>query len=257
MRKRLLAYSKLKFVTLDHVDSTNAEAKRLAKTGEKGPLWVRANHQTKGRGRRGREWVSKTGNLYCSGLYPHKGTLQEAAQMSFVAALAVAECLEGYIPKTKIKLKWPNDVLVDAKKTSGILLEGGDGWFVVGIGINLTSHPQETDFPATHLLEHIDPVKLNVAEPIITGPDTVLASLAARFDHWRHIALDKGFDPISEAWLSRAYNIPGRVTVNLHKEKFSGHALSLDENGALRVRLENGTIRHVHAGDVFFRDGGA
>jgi len=224
LRKRLQAYSKLKFVTLDHVDSTNAEAKRLAKAGEKGPLWV--------------------------------GTLQEAAQMSFVAALAVADSLEDYIPKTKIKLKWPNDVLVNAKKTSGILLEGGDGWFVVGIGINLMSHPQNTDFPATHLLEHIDPAQLNVAEPIITGPDTVLASLAARFGHWRQIALDKGFDPIFMAWLSRAYNIPGKVNVNLPKEKFSGQALSLDKNGALRVRLENGTIRHVHAGDVFFRDGG-
>lgn len=247
----------MKFITLDHVDSTNAEVVRLAEKGELGPLWVRANSQTHGRGRRGREWVSQKGNLYCSGLFPHNGTVQEAARMSFVAALAVADCLGGYVAKDKISLKWPNDVLIDGLKTSGILLESGKGHFIVGIGINLVSHPQLTPFPATHLLEHIEAELLNSPEPIMTGPNAVLAVLAKRFEYWSNLLRDEGFASISKAWLSRAHNVPGQVNVRLPKEGFSGQALGLDDNGALRVRLENGTIQYVHAGDVFFGKEGA
>ena len=247
----------MKFITLDHVDSTNAEVVRLAKEGELGPLWVRANSQTQGRGRRGREWVSQKGNLYCSGLFPHSGTIQEAARMSFVAALAVADCLGNYVAEDKVSLKWPNDVLIDGLKTSGILLESGKGHVIVGIGINLVSHPQLTPFPATHVLEHIGAELLNSPEPIMSGPDAVLAVLANRFDYWSNLASEEGFVSISKAWLARAHNVPGQVKVRLPKEEFSGQALGLDENGALRVRLDNGTIRYVHAGDVFFGTEGA
>ena len=257
MLRRLQACSNLKFITLDQVDSTNAEAKRLVDAGKMGPLWIRADRQKAGRGRRGRVWVSNTGNLYCSGLYPHSGSVQDAARMSFVAALAVAECLEAYIPAHKLKLKWPNDVLIEGQKTAGILLEGGEGWFVVGIGINLISSPVDTQFPATHLLEHIDPLDLDQPEPIMSGAAAVFAGLVSKFDKWRSIALEEGFEAITKAWLSRAYNIPGSVNVRLPKEDFVGDAIGLDENGALRVRLENGTIRHVHAGDVFFGNIGA
>ncbi len=247
----------MKFITLDHVDSTNAEISRLAEKGELGPLWVRANSQTHGRGRRGREWVSQKGNLYCSGLFPHNGTLQETARISFVAALAVADCLGDYVTKDKISLKWPNDVLIDGLKSSGILLESGKDHFIVGIGINLTSHPPLTPYPATHILEHIEAGLLNSPEPIMTGPDAVLAVLAIRFEYWLNLLADEGFSSISKAWLSRAYNVPGKVKVRLPKEEFSGQALGLDDNGALRVRLENGTIRDVHAGDIFFSEEGA
>lgn len=247
----------MKFITLDEVDSTNIEVRRLADKGEYGPLWLRANSQTGGRGRRGREWVSNTGNLYCSGLYPYNGAINNAAKFSFVAALAVAETLKTYIAENKISLKWPNDVLVDGKKISGILLEGGKDWIVVGIGVNLLSHPKHTESTATHLLDHIEPSLLSGPEPILTGPDTVLAILSSRFNYWRDIFLEKGFNSIRQSWLGWADNIPGAVIVRLSNEKFSGHALGLDENGALRVRLENGTIRDVHAGDVFFGDQGA
>ena len=251
------AFFSLKFITLDEVDSTNAEARRIAEKGEYGPLWVKANSQTGGRGRRGREWVSNTGNLYCSGLYPHQGSAHDAAKLSFAAALAVAETLRTYVPENLINLKWPNDVLVDGKKISGILLEGGQDWIVVGIGVNLVSHPEHTETAATHLLDHIEPSLLNGPEPILTGPDTVLATLSSRFSYWRDMFLEQGFSPIRQAWLGWAQNIPGSVIVRLSNEKFSGQALGLDENGALRVRLENGTIKDVHAGDVFFGNQGA
>ena len=246
----------MRFISHETIDSTNLEAKRLAEQGDFGPLWIRADKQSAGRGRRGREWASETGNLFCSGLYPHQGTAQQSAQMSFVASLALADTLEHYVPKELISLKWPNDVLLGGKKTAGILLESGQThhqkWMVIGIGVNLNHHPEGTEFPATHVMAHIPRKALEVPEPIMTGPEAVLAILANRFDHWRHILMSKGFEPIGEAWTARAHNIPGPVNVRLPRERFSGEAMGLDANGALRVSLTDGTIRDVHAGDVFF-----
>jgi len=163
----------------------------------------------------------------------------------FVAALALADTLEAYLPKELISVKWPNDVLLAGKKTAGILLESGkthhQKWMVIGIGVNLTQHPEGTEYPATHVLEHILPSDLETPEPIMTGAQAVLAILASRFDHWRHILTMRGFEPIGAAWAERAHNVP-----------CEGDALGLDANGALRVRLAGGTIRDVHAGDVFF-----
>ena len=246
----------MRFISYETLDSTNLEAKRLAEQGDFGPLWIRAGKQSAGRGRRGREWTSETGNLFCSGLYPHEGTAHQSAQMSFVAAIALADTLEHYVPEELITLKWPNDVLLAGKKTAGILLESGQThhqkWMVIGIGVNLTHHPSGTEFPATHLLEHIRAENLRGPEPIMTGAQAILAILANRFDHWWHVLGIKGFEPIGEAWTSRAHDVPGPVTVRLPNESFSGDALGLDANGALRVSLADGTIRDVHAGDVFF-----
>ena len=135
----------MQFVHFKTIDSTQSEAKRRANTGNLGALWISTESQSKGRGRRGREWVSETGNLYCTGLYPHGGDLASAARLSFAAALAVAQTLEQYIDPQLVSIKWPNDVLVDGKKVAGILLESGTYndaiWVAVGIGINLVSHP--------------------------------------------------------------------------------------------------------------------
>ena len=242
----------MKFITLTETGSTNAYVRELADQGEIGPLWVRADQQSAGLGRRGREWVSPAGNLYASGLYPIIGKAADAALMSFAAALALADTIEHYVSRDLVSLKWPNDVLLASKKTAGILLEAGKGFFIVGIGLNLLHHPADTIFPATHILEYISDDKLDGPEPIMTGPQAVLAVLASRFDYWRDIYLTYGFEPVRTAWLARAHNVPGPVNVQLPKESFSGEAIGLSENGALRLRLSNGTIREIHAGDVFF-----
>lgn len=250
----------MRFISLESTPSTNLEARELAETGDFGPLWIRADEQVAGRGRRGRDWTSPKGNLYCTGLYPHSGSPSEAALLSFVAALAVYDVAAAYVPQTLISLKWPNDVLLSGAKTSGILLENGrykgQDWVAVGIGVNLVSHPQGTDFPATHILEHIPNKDLQGAEPIMTGADAALAILAARFDHWRNMFLERGFEPIRKAWRERAANVPGPVTVRLAQESFHGEAVDLGANGELQVRTEDGTLQDVHAGDVFFGPSG-
>src|SRR5690606_17489347 len=110
---------------LDDIDSTNAEARRRAEAGETGPLWIAARRQTSGRGRRGREWSSETGNLAATLLVLTRKSPAEAAQITFVAALAVADLLDAFTPAGLVTIKWPNDVMLDGRKASGILVESG------------------------------------------------------------------------------------------------------------------------------------
>lgn len=245
----------MKFIQYDSLDSTNVEAAKLAQAGEAPPFWVRADVQTAGRGRRGRDWVSPKGNFYGSACYAYDGSPQEAAKLSFVAAIAVADALSAYTLTTQPKLKWPNDVLLNGRKIAGLLLEAQPGRVIIGIGVNLISHPAEGHVPPTHLLEHLAPEALNTDEPEFTGADGFLAILAAKFDAAFRKHKAYGFSATRADWLARAGGIPGPVTVRLPEEEFTGLATDLLETGALRVALSGGTVRDVHAGDVYFGTG--
>ncbi|MEP1230276.1 MAG: biotin--[acetyl-CoA-carboxylase] ligase, partial [Litorimonas sp.] len=163
------------------IASTNIEARKLYESGTQTPFWTRADRQSAGKGRRGRVWTSQAGNLYASGVYPWTGAIADAAKLSFVAALAVCKTLDAYELTSPPQLKWPNDVLIDGAKISGILLENIGKAVIIGIGINLVSHPEGTDFPATHLLNHIKSDALNDAETIFTGAANMLPLLAKEF----------------------------------------------------------------------------
>lgn len=198
--------------------------------------------------------MSKPGNLYATGIYPWDGTPAQAAKLSFVAAIAVCRTLEAYALSSPPQLKWPNDVLVSGAKISGILLENLSNAISVGIGINLISHPDTVEYPATHLLEHIKDEALHDAETIFTGAAVMLPLLAKEFGDALRIYTQDGFAPIATAWRERAIGLGQAVNVRLDTESFMGTAQDLLENGALRVSLADGTIRDVHAGDVFFAD---
>ena len=128
-------------VTHDTIGSTNAEALRLARAAERGPLWIVARSQTAGRGRRGRPWVSEPGNLYASLLLTDPSPPERAAELSFVAALAVHDAVGGRIPglARRLALKWRNDCLVEGKKFGGILIEGVLGFerAFIRLGVSL------------------------------------------------------------------------------------------------------------------------
>src|SRR5229473_5485322 len=113
-------------IACDTVGSTNAEALAYARSGERGPLWITARRQTAGRGRRGRTWVSEPGNLYATLLLTDPGPAERAAELSFVAALAVRDAIVEMAPGlgSRLKVKWPNDLLIDRAKVAGILIEG-------------------------------------------------------------------------------------------------------------------------------------
>src|ERR1700686_2251430 len=141
----------------DEIDSTNAEALRLVRQGEHGPLWITAERQSAGRGRRGRKWISVAGNLHASLLLNDPGPAEHWPQLSFVAALASHDAVVEVAPEIKpmLELKWPNDLLLSGAKFAGILIEGEgreeEGAVAIGIGINCRSHPAGAAYPATDL----------------------------------------------------------------------------------------------------------
>src|SRR5262245_61818354 len=115
-----------RLIALDRTGSTNQEALRLARSGEAGPLWITAVEQTAGRGRRGRSWHSPPGNHYASLLLTDPGPADRAPQLSFVAALALHDAVSALAPglSSRLRFKWPNDLLLDGAKVAGILVEG-------------------------------------------------------------------------------------------------------------------------------------
>lgn len=233
----------------DEIDSTNAEARRRADAGWAGPVWIAARRQSAGRGRRGRTWTSGLGNLYASLLYSTDKSPAEAAQVSFVAALGVADLASTYIPARLVALKWPNDTLIDGRKASGILVElgripGGPLWVCVGVGVNLAVAPLVPDRPTTCLAEHMS------GPP--PSPDEALDVLAAALARWLELWTKAGFAPIAEAWTARAHGLGSACTANLADGAVAGVAEGLEADGALRLRLASGEVRRVSAGDVFF-----
>ncbi|CAN7353430.1 biotin--[acetyl-CoA-carboxylase] ligase [Phenylobacterium sp. LjRoot219] len=236
----------------DELDSTNAEARRRAETGEAGPVWITAKLQTAGRGRRGRSWTTDEGNLAASLLMTTDAPAAEAAQVSFLAALAAAELADTCLGPGAAQLKWPNDVLVYGKKAVGILVESGARadrslWLAVGVGVNLARHPTDVERPATSFAEHV------AGRP--PEPRQALEILAARFERWRAVWSAEGFAPIAEAWTARAYGLGQRCEARLPNRTVLGVAEGMDSDGALRLRLDDGTVERITAGDVFFGGG--
>ena len=236
---RLIAY--------ETIGSTNDELKRLAREGAGEGLVITAAQQTAGRGRRGRSWTAPPGNLYTSILLRPRCRAATAAQLGFVSALSVADAIGELVPAVGVRCKWPNDVLANDKKVSGILLEtemvSGDqpDFVILGIGLNLVSSPRDTPYPATSLAEE--------GAPGITPP-TMNAALIRHFAGWLAIWQRDGFAPIREAWLARAAGLGEPIQVRLERDTLHGRFVDLDNDGALLLDMPSGS-RRVAAGEVF------
>jgi BirA family biotin operon repressor/biotin-[acetyl-CoA-carboxylase] ligase len=235
----------------DSLDSTNAEARRRAEAGEGGPLWITALEQTAGRGRRGRAWSTRMGNLAATFLTTTSRPPADAARTAFAAALAVADLADAYAPPGLVQVKWPNDVLLDGRKLSGALIESGamgEGrlWLAVGIGVNLAHAPADVERPATALADH-----LRGDAPRAPTPSEALAVLAASLAAWLARWDAEGFEPLAAAWSARAANLGRRCLAQLPDGPLEGLAEALEPDGALRLRLDDGAVRRITAGDVF------
>ena len=241
-------HAPLRLLRYRELDSTNDEAKLLAESGASAWTVVVADCQRAGRGRRGRSWQSPPGNLCMSAIVRPSGSLAAAAQLGFAAALAVGEALVPRLPPGRTpRYKWPNDVLVDDAKIAGILLEstaardGAVAWVVVGIGVNLASHPQDTAYPATSL------AALGAAE--VTA-EMLLPEVAKALRAWAERWEGEGFEPVRRAWLRRALGLGGPLGVRLPRESVTGRFVDLDRDGALLLETETGP-RRIAAGEIF------
>jgi BirA family biotin operon repressor/biotin-[acetyl-CoA-carboxylase] ligase len=232
----------------DALASTNAQALTLARAAERGPLWIVARRQTAGRGRRGNEWVSPPGNLYATLLLTDPAPPECAPELSFVTALALHDAILERAPalRAALALKWPNDVLCGGAKLAGILIEGeraADALAVaIGIGVNCQSHPAQTAYPATDLK----------AAGAAAAAEDVFAALSAamlrRLQQWRRGA---GFGYIRADWIARAAGIGGDMRAKLPDREIFGRGEGLDERGRLLLRLADGSVQAIAAGDVF------
>ena len=236
----------------DELDSTNAEARRRAEAGEAGPLWIAARRQTAGRGRRERVWETGEGNLAATLLAATAKPPAEAAQLSFVAALAILDLARDHVPQGLLALKWPNDVLLDGGKLSGVLIEsgrraGGDIWLAIGMGVNLARSPRRLDYPAACLADH-----LTAAELAPPSPEAALERLSDAFAVHAADWDSGGFAPIRERWTLAAKGLGARCTAQLGHRTLEGVAEGLDAGGALLLRLDSGRLERITAGDVFF-----
>ena len=239
-------------IALEKVGSTNEEAKLLARRGEiEAPdgtlIWAR--EQTRGRGRLGRNWSSPPGNLYTSLILRPDVALTQMSELSFVGALAVYDALGSLCePGHQVHLKWPNDILLNEKKVAGILLDtentgktDGIDWVVLGMGLNVGWHPEDTDYPATSLRFEQWPTTIEQA----------LEAYTRSFLNWTNRWLDDGFKPIRKSWLWRCKGQGETIEVRLGSNILRGVFRDLDKNGSLVLDCGD-KVRHISAGDVYF-----
>jgi len=227
--------------TVAETGSTNDDVAALARAGAAEGLWLRAERQTAGRGRQGRDWVSPAGNLYASTLVRLHPNDPPAPSLALVAAVALAETAEAFGARPAIK--WPNDVLIDGAKLSGILLERAGDAVVVGLGVNLAHHPEGIDRPATSFAAAIGHAP---------APDAFLAALADGFARWLYRWRADGLAPVRARWLEKAHPVGAALTARLPDgTSLDGLFDGLDATGALRLRLADGHVHVIHAADVF------
>ncbi|WP_420392897.1 biotin--[acetyl-CoA-carboxylase] ligase [Acuticoccus sp.] len=229
-------------IRLAEVGSTNDEAMVRLRASEV-PLWVVAERQFAGRGRRARPWTSEPGNLYASYAFPHVFAPASFALLPLAAAVALADALE--VVGARPSLKWPNDVRLAGAKVAGILIEaeqeGPQRRAVVGFGVNIMSHPP--GLPATHLAAHL---------PAAT-PDDVFGPLRDAFGAVLNTLGVGGTGAIRARWLARADGVGEPIAVRLERETREGMFEGLDEAGRLILRRKDGVAETIAAGDVFVR----
>ena len=238
----------VRHIAYETLGSTNAEALALARAGERGPLWVTAARQTAGRGRRGNAWASEPGNLYASLLIADAAEARNLPELCFVVALAARDSVCAVEPALGrlVKLKWPNDLLLDGAKLSGILIEaesiGSASVTVIGIGMNCAHHPVATGYRATDLAAH----------GACVAPEQLFAALTdammVRLAQWDCGA---GFAATRLDWLNHAAGIGAEIVVRLANRETAGLFESLDDAGRLMLRRPGGELEAITAGEVF------
>lgn len=241
--------SNIDIVRFEEIDSTNEEAKRLIRSGKVTKKTVLiSKSQSLGHGRYGRNWVSKKGNLYTSIITKLDCSLDKAAHYSFIASVTVGDVVKEIIPADyEIEYKWPNDVLVNGAKVSGILLESlkdesSNYWLVIGVGVNINNCPEISEKTVVNLSSCVGS-NLNV--------DNFFDKFINNFESKENLWKNKGFSCIRTAWLKNAHRLGDEITVNLSNKKFKGNFEGINDNGELEINVQ-GKKHYISSGEVFF-----
>lgn len=230
--------SGFEIICLQEVGSTNDVANIYAQKAAGQKLVIAAKRQTAGRGRRGRSWQSLDGNLFFSILLEF--ALKDLGKLIMAASLSLLLTIKQYDKKADVVLKWPNDVLLNGAKVSGILLEKGEGeYMIAGIGVNIKQSPQGVDmlYPTTSLK----------AAGIETTPDEFLQKYLPEFS----ANLKLTSEELRRKWLNNAKGIGAEIAVRQNGKEQKGIFKGIDENADLLLKTEKGTEK-ILAGDVFY-----
>lgn len=249
-KRRRISLGDIRHEALSDTSSTNTECLARARAGDRGLLWVTADRQTGGRGRRGRPWVSERGNLYASLLLIDPAPMERLASLPLAIAVAVHQAVRSVLPPgaEPVEVKWPNDILIGRKKTCGILVEGerladGRHAVVIGIGINVSVMPDNPIYPVTCLRD----------QGSAASPEELFAhlfaSMAEVLDIWNE---GQGIAEVTARWRAVACGIGEKITVNLPDRSISGYFAGIDDNGLLMLDTGTGRMMPIAAGDVFF-----
>ena len=225
----------------DAVESTNDTAKEYSKKAD-GRFVVTADKQTAGRGRRGRHWLSFTGNLFFSiGL---RFELKNLGALVVLSSLSLLQVIKELKPDADVKIKWPNDILLNDAKVSGILLEKGEGDFIiVGIGVNIRHYPDSTHTHYETTSLYASGVKTDKEEFL----RLFLRKVSVNLDLWQQ----NGADFMCQKWLEYAKGLNDEIVVKQENTEYRGIFIGIDEAAALLLNTEQGVTK-ILVGDVFF-----
>lgn len=196
---------------------------------------VQAHQMGGGRGRLGNQWVAESGNLYLSLILGPDIDATMRSGLSYASALAVRNtAIACGVAADRLALKWPNDVLMDGQKLSGILLEVERDRLVIGIGVNVQNPPEGR-------------ASLRTGQSVDGVRDRLLLHMHDQY----HRLLDQGIAPILKEWTEHAWRLGETITVRTKSLNFEGVFIGLDVQGGLQVQDKGGMVQIIHSGEVF------
>ena len=235
-------------IILDEIDSTNNEAQRILDNNNNFPLWIIANEQTSGRGRKNRYWVSQKGNFMGTFILEHEIEKQYIPHLSFVTSLALKKTIDGFNSgMTDIFLKWPNDIIINDSKCAGILIESlrsnnDKEYLAIGIGVNLVKFPLNSSFKASSLKKEFN---FDVDRDEFLNELNI--NLLENIKRWEK---GKNFSQILEDWKKFAYKINENISMLLPTgKKLDGIFSDLNDQGGL-ILSHNGEKSVFYAAEI-------
>lgn len=234
------------------IDSTNSEAERQISYGQTSPFAIASSCQTKGRGRLGREWHSASAeNLYLSVLFEPNIPPQQLQHFTLWAGIYICRALQRFVPKSKLQIKWPNDLHCQGRKFAGMLTEAkmdSDSMrsIVFGIGINVNSNPNKYPESLRQLATSLQAVQ-GEELPINQVAAQVLKAVQSAY---QNCIQGDSSENLSEAWTPLSSLCGQAVTAIMGGQEIHGIASGIDASGALILKAADGTLQKVRAGDV-------
>ena len=235
-----------KIYYFEEVSTTMDVAAELGMKGAPEGAVVLAELQTKGKGRLGRTWFSpRYKGIYFSLLLKPKISLNQAAVLTLLCAVSICEAVK-VVSSLEAQIKWPNDILIHNKKVGGILTELNAEmdeirFVVMGVGINVNNDKKSLISGATSLRQHKGEAVSRIE---------LLQEILRKIEKNYFIFLEKGSRPIIEKWREHAITLGRRVKIYSHHEHVEGHAVDIDNDGALLLRKDSGLTQKITSGDV-------